>query len=59
MDPNKVGTYGLCSKGYINQNEIFSPVVKQSSLEFHWASAAKFDIKLVQLDAKATFLMID
>ncbi|RWR77058.1 Retrovirus-related Pol polyprotein from transposon TNT 1-94 [Cinnamomum micranthum f. kanehirae] len=51
----------LVAKGYvqkegINYNEVFSPVVKHSSIRILLALVAQFDFELVQLDVKTTFL---
>lgn len=51
----------LVAKGYaqkkgINYNEVFSPVVKHSSIRILLAFVAQFDLELVQLDVKTTFL---
>ncbi|CAL9003877.1 unnamed protein product, partial [Prunus brigantina] len=51
----------LVAKGYaqkegIDYNEIFSPVVKRSSIQILLALVAQFDLKLVQLDVKTAFL---
>ncbi|KAK9200145.1 hypothetical protein WN944_015341 [Citrus x changshan-huyou] len=51
----------LVAKGYaqkegIDYNEVFSPVVKHSSIRILLAMVAQFDIELVQLDVKTAFL---
>ncbi|CAL9029397.1 unnamed protein product, partial [Prunus brigantina] len=51
----------LVAKGYaqkegIDYNEIFSPVVKHSSIRILLALVAQFDLELVQLDVKTAFL---
>ncbi|CAN1285750.1 Retrovirus-related Pol polyprotein from transposon TNT 1-94, partial [Linum perenne] len=51
----------LVAKGYaqkegIDYNEIFSPVVKHSSIRILLALVAQFDLKLEQLDVKTAFL---
>jgi len=53
--------YRLVAKGYtqnegIDYNEEFSLVVKHSSICVLLALATQFDIELVQLDVKTTFL---
>lgn len=37
-------------------NEVFSPIVKHSSIRVMLAMVAMFDLKLKQLDVKTTFL---
>ena len=51
----------LVAKGYaqkegIDYNEIFSPVVKHSSIRIMLALVAQYDLELVQLDVKTAFL---
>ena len=51
----------LVAKGYaqkkgIDYNEVFSPVVKHSSIRIFLALVAQFDMELVQMDVKTTFL---
>ena len=51
----------LVAKGYaqwegIDYNEVFSPVVKHSSIRILLALAAQYDYELGQLDVKTTFL---
>lgn len=51
----------LVAKGYAQQegidyNEIFSPVVKHSSIRILLALVAQFDLELAQLDVKTAFL---
>ena len=51
----------LVAKGYaqkegIDYNEVFSPVVKHSSIRILLALVAQFDMELVQLDVKTAFL---
>ena len=51
----------LVAKGYaqkerIDYNEVFSPVVKHSSIRTLLAFAAQFNMELVQMDVKTTFL---
>ncbi|KAM1689773.1 hypothetical protein TB2_031037 [Malus domestica] len=43
----------------IDYNEVFSPVVKHSSIRIMLAFVAQFDLELVQLDVKTTFLHRD
>ena len=54
----------LVVKGYtqlegINYNEVFSPVVKHSSIRILLTLVAQLDIELVQLDVKTAFLYSD
>ena len=54
----------LVAKGYaqkegINYNEVFSPIVKHSSIRILLAMVVQFDLELVQLDVKTTFLHSD
>ena len=51
----------LVAKGYaqkegIDYNEVFSPVVKHSSIHILFALVAQFNMELVQMDVKTTFL---
>ena len=51
----------LLAKGYaqnegIDYNEVFSPVVKHSSIRILLALVAQFNMELVQMDVKTTFL---
>jgi hypothetical protein len=51
----------LVAKGYaqkegIDYNEVFSPVVKHSSIHILLALVAQFDLELAQLDVKTVFL---
>ena len=51
----------LVAKGYaqkegIDYNEVFSPVVKHSSIRILLALVARFNMELVQMDVKTTFL---
>ena len=47
---------GYAQKEGIDYNEIFSPVVKHSSIRILLALVAQFDLELVQLDVKTAFL---
>ena len=52
----------LVAKGYaqkegIDYNEVFSPVVKHSSIRVLLALVAQLNLELVQLDVKTTFYM--
>ena len=47
---------GLNQKEGIEYNEIFSPVVKHSSIRVLLALVAQFDLELQQLDVKTAFL---
>ena len=54
----------LVAKGYaqnegIDYNEIFSPVVKYTSIWILLAIVAQFDLELEQMDVKTTFLYSD
>jgi len=51
----------LVAKGYtqkegINYNEVFSPVVKYSSIQTLLALVAQYDLELDQFDVKSAFL---
>ena len=51
----------LVAKGYtqkegVDFNEVFSPVVKHSSIRVLLVMVALFDLELKQLDVKTTFL---
>ena len=51
----------LVGKGYAQRegndyNEIFSPIVKHSSIQILLAQVAKYELELDQLDVKSTFL---
>jgi len=51
----------LVAKGYaqkedIDYNEIFSPVVKHTSIRMLLAIVVQFDLELEQMDVKTTFL---
>ena len=51
----------LVAKGYaqkegIDYNDVFSPVVKHSSIRILLALVAQFDMELVQMDVKTAFL---
>ena len=47
---------GYAQKEWIDYNEVFSPVVKHSSIRILLAMVAQFDLELVQLDVKTAFL---
>lgn len=47
---------GYTQKERIDYNEVFSPIVKHSSIQILLAIVAQFDLKLVQLDVKTAFL---
>ena len=54
----------VLAKGYaqregIDCNEVFSPIVKHSSIRVMLAFVAQFDLELVQLDVKTAFLHRD
>ena len=46
---------GFSQKEGIDYNEIFSPVVKHSSIRVLLALVAQFDLELQQLDVKTAF----
>ena len=51
----------LVAKGYaqkegIDYNEVFSPVVKHSSIHILSAMITQFDLELAQMDVKTAFL---
>ena len=51
----------LLAKGYaqkegIDYNEVFSPIVKHSSIRILLALVAQFNMELVQMDVKTAFL---
>ena len=50
---------GYAQKEGIYYNEVFSPVVKHSSIGILLASVAHLDLELVQLDVKTVFLHSD
>ena len=50
------GIQMLCSEGGIDYNEIFSLVVKHSSIRILLALVAQYDYELDQFDVKITFL---
>ncbi len=47
---------GYAQKEGIDYNEVFSPVVKHSSIRILLALVAQYDLELVQLDVKTAFL---
>ncbi|KAG8495920.1 hypothetical protein CXB51_007502 [Gossypium anomalum] len=47
---------GYTQKEGIDYNEVFSPVVKHSSIQILLALVAQYDLELVQLDVKTAFL---
>ena len=47
---------GYAQKEGIDYNEVFSPVVKHSSIRILLALVAQFDLELAQLDVKTAFL---
>ena len=47
---------GYAQKEGIGYNEVFSPVVKHSSIRILLALVAQFDLELAQLDVKIAFL---
>lgn len=52
----RVVAKGYAQKEGIDYNEVFSPVVKHSSIRIMLAFVAQFDLELVQLDVKTAFL---
>ena len=50
---------GYTQKERIDYNEVFSPVLKHSSIQILLAIVAQFDLKLIQLDIKTVFLHSD
>ena len=53
---DKISCQRICSKGGIDYNEIFSPVVKHTSIRMLLTIVAQFDIKLEQMNVKTVFL---
>jgi len=47
---------GYCQTEGVDFNEVFSPVVKHTSIRILSAMVAWFDLELEQLDVKTTFL---
>ena len=47
---------GFAQKEGIDYNEIFSPVVKHTSIRLMLAIVAQFDLELEQMDVRTTFL---
>ena len=56
MLQGKVGNQRLCLEGGIDCNEVFSPVVKHSSIHILLSLVTQYDFELDQLDVKITFL---
>ena len=52
----RLAARGFSKKEGIDYNEIFSPVVKHSSIHMLLALVAQFDLELQQLDVKTAFL---
>ena len=52
----KAGRQGFGQKKGIDFDEIFSPVVKMSSIRIALGMAASMDLEVEQLDVKTTFL---
>ena len=50
---------GYAQKEGIDYNEVFSPVVKHSSIRILLALVAQMNMELVQLDVKLAFLHVD
>lgn len=50
---------GCFQKKGIDYNEVFSPVVRLSSLRYLFATAAKYDLDIIQMDAISAFLQGD
>jgi len=54
----------LVAKSYaqregVDYNEVFSPVVKHSSIQILFALVSQYEVKLDQLDVKTAFLHVD
>lgn len=47
---------GFSQREGVDYNDVFSPVVKHSSIRVLLAMVAKFDFELEQLDVKTSFL---
>ena len=47
---------GYAQKEGMDYNEVFSPVVKHSSIRILLVIVVQFDLELVQLDVKTVFL---
>ena len=47
---------GFAQKEGIDYNEVFSPVVKHTSIRILLALVTKYELELIQLDVKTTFL---
>ena len=47
---------GFAQKECIDYNEVFSPVVKHSSIRILLALVTEYELELAQLDVKTTFL---
>ena len=52
----RLGAKGYAHKEGIDYNEIFSPIVKHTSIQMLLAIVVQFDLKLEQMDVKTVFL---